>query len=85
MSKVTSQDIYDIIEFVVHNLDSYAESYTRYGSHLTFSDYLLTRTVVQLQHKYNKYDVEQSFADPKLIAIIEFYTTADDEEERNVH
>ena len=85
MSKASSANTSEIIEYVIHNLETYVENYNSYGSYLTFPDYCISRVASSLAGKYHRYDVEESFAHPKLIALLEFYNVSEDEEDTKVH
>lgn len=84
MSKLSPQDIYDISEFVIHNIETFVEQYMRYGSNLTFPDYVQSRVATQLNLKYNRYDIAEAFENEKLKAIVEFYVFDDEEEQDKI-
>ena len=67
------QDIFDIAQFIISNFKTFMFDYKNTNAIESFEDYLQSRLETDLNHKYNKYDIQEAFEDERmqmLLAVI---------------
>jgi len=71
---ITGQDVFDISAYLIDHVQDYIDLFHDFGTYLTLEDFLKERLALDLKLKYNKYQIEEAFEDPRMILIMDFYT-----------
>lgn len=67
--KMTDQDVYEIATFIVNNIKVFLFDYRMSDGILPFEDFVQSRVHDDLSYKFNKYQMEEIFSDPRICKI----------------
>lgn len=77
--------IYDIAQWVVHNIEDLSIGYMNSNSLMSFAGYIKARAATSLQYIYNSKEVDDAFDDDRIKVIISFFEESRDESKDSLH
>lgn len=80
-----SDHVYDLADWLVHNIEDLSLQYMEAETSLPVEAYLMNRAVMAFQDKLPPIEVRAAFEDHRIQTIISFYCEGRDESEDKVH
>lgn len=68
------RDIIEIQKHILQHIEDYATNYMLLASALSFDDFIKEQITIDLRLKYNKYQIEEAFCNPKILSLLDFYS-----------
>lgn len=80
-----SDHVYDIADWLVHNIEDLSIQFMDAETSLPIEAYLANRAVMAFQNRLTPIEVRAAFDDHRIQVIVSFYCEGRDESEDSVH